>query len=72
MSTRIGWTHINEDITLRHRLTVSVPMSVLGLFDNAVSLLTLAYVQPGLALGWAFSQTLRNSRRARSEEPVSR
>lgn len=64
---KIGWTHLNFDIPLRHRLTVTVPMAVLGLVDNIVCLLTIGYVQPGLSLDWGFHQAFRNARKGRKE-----
>lgn len=67
----IGWLRIEQQISWGHRLTVSVPMAALGIFDNLVALLTLGYVQPGLALAWGFRQSLYRSRQLRASGEAS-
>jgi hypothetical protein len=59
-----GWRNWQNEADLRHRLTVSTPMSLLGIADNLVSLVTLGYLCPGMALDFAFRAALKKSRAA--------
>ena len=50
--TGLGW---------RYRMVVVVPMALLGVFDSLVALVTLGFIQPGVALSWGFHLARRTS-----------
>lgn len=60
-----------QDISWNHRLTVTVPMSALGIIDSLVCVLTLGFIHTNLGLDWAMYRSIRLSRkkRAKTEKP---